>query len=73
MSSKSVKLVEFECRGCEFTEFKPDVVVLDDCANVVQGEFSCQGEERGTKFENIDLSELSWYDYDEKVLCSPTF
>jgi hypothetical protein len=28
MSNKVVKLIEFECRGCEFTEFNPDVRVF---------------------------------------------
>ena len=32
-----------------------------------QGQFTCQGEESGTQFKDIDLSELSWYDYDEKA------
>jgi len=55
MSGTSAKLIEFECRGCEFTEFDPD------------GQFTCAGEEKGTVFKDIDLSDLSWYDYDEKA------
>ncbi|BFZ62603.1 hypothetical protein YB2330_003704 [Saitoella coloradoensis] len=47
-------ILTFECRGCEFVEFKPD------------GEWVCQGEESGTKFEGVDLTE-DWYDYDEKA------
>ena len=34
---------------------------------ICKGDFACVGEGSGTKFENIDLSELSWYDYDEKA------
>ncbi|ODQ52098.1 DUF866-domain-containing protein [Saitoella complicata NRRL Y-17804] len=47
-------ILTFECRGCEFVEFKPD------------GEWVCEGEESGTKFEGVDLTE-DWYDYDEKA------
>jgi Eukaryotic protein of unknown function (DUF866) len=28
MSGTLAKLVEFECRGCEFTEFSPEVLLL---------------------------------------------
>lgn len=34
---------------------------------ICKGDFACVGEESGTKFESMDLSELSWYDYDEKA------
>jgi hypothetical protein len=30
MSGTSAKLIEFECRGCEFTEFDPDVFLFVD-------------------------------------------
>ncbi|KZF19460.1 DUF866-domain-containing protein [Xylona heveae TC161] len=49
------KVIEFDCRGLEFTDFKPD------------GEWVAQGLDSGTKFAGIDLSEGEWFDYDEKA------
>ncbi|KAF3921156.1 hypothetical protein ABW21_db0201838 [Orbilia brochopaga] len=48
-------IVELECRGLEFVEFKPD------------GEWLCEGVESNTKFTGVDLSEGEWFDYDEKA------
>ncbi|KAF2631879.1 hypothetical protein BU25DRAFT_331219 [Macroventuria anomochaeta] len=44
---KTKNILEFDCRGLEFVEFKAD--------------------ESGTKFENIELHEGEWFDYDEKA------
>ena len=52
---KMVNIIEIDCRGLEFIEFKPD------------GEWLADGLESGTKFDGIDLSEGEWYEYDEKV------
>ncbi|KAJ4296613.1 hypothetical protein N0V90_006660 [Kalmusia sp. IMI 367209] len=52
---KTVNILEFDCRGLEFTEFK------------AEGEFQATGAESGTKFASIDLSEGEWFDYDEKA------
>ncbi|KPI37001.1 uncharacterized protein AB675_6078 [Cyphellophora attinorum] len=52
---KTTKLIEIDCRGLEFTEFKPD------------GEWLAKGIDSGSKFEAIDLSEGEWFDYDEKA------
>jgi len=46
-------VIEFECRGCEFTEFR------------VEGEWAADGLTE-SKFDGIDLAE-DWYDYDEKT------
>ncbi|KAJ5587156.1 uncharacterized protein N7459_002921 [Penicillium hispanicum] len=51
---KSQKIIELDCRGLEFTEFKPD------------GEWEAKGTESSTPFTAIDLYEGAWYDYDEK-------
>ncbi|KAJ6113486.1 hypothetical protein N7523_006803 [Penicillium sp. IBT 18751x] len=48
------KIIEMDCRGLEFTEFKPD------------GEWEVKGAESNTPFSGIDLSDGEWYDYDEK-------
>lgn len=32
-----------------------------------QGEFEAMGNESGTKFTGVDLSEGEWFDYDEKA------
>ncbi|CAO2650288.1 Nn.00g015800.m01.CDS01 [Neocucurbitaria sp. VM-36] len=52
---KMVNILEFDCRGLEFTEFKAD------------GEFLATGAESGTKFSGIELYEGEWFDYDEKA------
>ncbi|KAK3203971.1 hypothetical protein GRF29_106g1241701 [Pseudopithomyces chartarum] len=52
---KTVNLLELDCRGLEFTEFK------------AEGEFEAKGAESVTKFTAIDLSEGEWFDYDEKA------
>ncbi|KAL4800330.1 hypothetical protein BDV19DRAFT_353869 [Aspergillus venezuelensis] len=52
---KGGKVIDLECRGLEFTEFKPD------------GEWEAKGLESNTPFTGIDLSEGEWYDYDEKA------
>ncbi|KAJ5242683.1 uncharacterized protein N7469_001010 [Penicillium citrinum] len=48
------KIIEMDCRGLEFVEFKPD------------GEWEAKGIESSTPFSGIDLLEGEWYDYDEK-------
>ncbi|KAL9065216.1 MAG: hypothetical protein Q9161_008374 [Pseudevernia consocians] len=48
-------IIEFDCRGLEFTEFKSD------------GEWQAKGLEWPTKFSGIDLQEGEWFDYDEKA------
>ncbi|KAJ0427131.1 hypothetical protein BJY00DRAFT_271731 [Aspergillus carlsbadensis] len=52
---KGQKIIEIECRGLEFTEFKAD------------GEWEAKGIESSTPFTGIDLLEGEWYDYDEKA------
>ncbi|THX20981.1 DUF866-domain-containing protein [Aureobasidium pullulans] len=52
---KSQKIIEIDCRGLEFVEFKPD------------GEWKVTGIDSNTKFDAIDLTEGDWYDYDEKA------
>ncbi|PMD35203.1 DUF866-domain-containing protein [Hyaloscypha variabilis F] len=49
------KILEFDCRGLEFTEFKPE------------GEWLATGIESASKFVAIDLTEGEWFDYDEKA------
>ncbi|KAI8634488.1 hypothetical protein F5Y19DRAFT_413620 [Xylariaceae sp. FL1651] len=48
-------IIEFDCRGLEFTAFSPE------------GEWLAEGIETGTKFEGVDLQEGEWFDYDEKA------
>ncbi|KAJ2902136.1 DUF866 domain-containing protein [Zalerion maritima] len=52
---KKVKIIELDCRGLEFTEFKPE------------GEWLAQGTDSGTKFTGIELTDGEWFDYDEKA------
>ncbi|KAH8429631.1 CXXC motif containing zinc binding protein [Aspergillus melleus] len=52
---KGQKVIDLDCRGLEFTEFKPD------------GEWEAKGIDSSMPFTAIDLSEGEWYDYDEKA------
>lgn len=67
------KIIEIDCRGLEFIEFKPDVSPLDICilflflTGTLQGEWEAKGVESSTPFTGIELSEGEWYDYDEKA------
>ncbi|KAM3717991.1 UPF0587 protein [Dirofilaria immitis] len=49
------ELIRFDCRGLEPTDFDP------------QSGWRAIGTESGTVFENIDLIEKEWVDYDEKA------
>ncbi|KAL8299984.1 hypothetical protein RB601_008306 [Gaeumannomyces tritici] len=53
--AKARKILEFDCRGLEFTEFQPE------------GDWMAEGAESGTKFTEIDLTEGEWFEYDEKA------
>lgn len=52
---KTINLLEFDCRGLEFTNFKPE------------GDWLAEGIDSGIKFTAIDLMEGEWFDYDEKA------
>ncbi|KAI0450395.1 hypothetical protein F5B21DRAFT_491106 [Xylaria acuta] len=52
---KQQTVIEFDCRGLEFTSFSPE------------GEWLAEGTESGTRFEGIELQEGEWFDYDEKA------
>ncbi|KAH7133241.1 hypothetical protein B0J13DRAFT_96689 [Dactylonectria estremocensis] len=52
---KSQKIIEFDCRGLEFTEFKPE------------GDWLADGLETSTRFTGVELVDGEWYDYDEKA------
>ncbi|KAK9381162.1 uncharacterized protein V2V93DRAFT_368495 [Kockiozyma suomiensis] len=55
-SGKLKNIIELETRGLEFLEFK------------VEGAWSCRSSENEkTKFEEIDLQEGEWFEYDEKA------
>jgi hypothetical protein len=53
--AKAQRILEFECRGCEFSDFKPE------------GNWEAKGIDSNTVFKDIDLSEGDWFDYDEKA------
>ncbi|RYP68963.1 hypothetical protein DL771_006385 [Monosporascus sp. 5C6A] len=52
---KGQTIIEFDCRGLEFTNFSPE------------GEWLADGVDSATKFQEIDLTEGEWFDYDEKA------
>lgn len=54
--AKQQSILEFDCRGLEFTHFSPE------------GEWLADATDSGTKFEGIDcLGEGEWFEYDEKA------
>ncbi|XP_062920305.1 CXXC motif containing zinc binding protein isoform X2 [Mobula hypostoma] len=54
-SEKFKTIVQFECRGLEPVDFQP------------QAGFTAEGTESGTQFDEINLLEKDWNDYDEKI------
>ncbi|KAK9462272.1 uncharacterized protein V1516DRAFT_674184 [Lipomyces oligophaga] len=54
-SGKWKPIVEFEVRGLEFTAFK------------VEGPWRCKSAVNNTVFDELDLQEDEWFDYDEKA------
>ncbi|CAG9938881.1 unnamed protein product [Clonostachys rosea f. rosea IK726] len=52
---KKQRIIEFDCRGLEFTEFHPE------------GEWLAEGIDSNTKFTAIELVDGEWFDYDEKA------
>lgn len=54
-SGQFAPLITIECRGLEFVGFNP------------QGIWKCKGAESETVFDEVDLSEGEWVDYDEKA------
>ncbi|EIM92592.1 DUF866-domain-containing protein [Stereum hirsutum FP-91666 SS1] len=48
-------LITVDCRGLEFTGFDP------------RGTWKCIGAESRTVFNEVDLEEGEWFDYDEKA------
>lgn len=47
-------IVAFDCRGVSVTDFSP------------RNGFKCYGVESNTLFEDVNLEEKEWVDYDEK-------
>ncbi|GAA6041718.1 hypothetical protein JCM8097_003098 [Rhodosporidiobolus ruineniae] len=52
---KYATIAVVECRGCEVTAFDP------------KGTWTCKGAESGTVFDEVELEEGEWTDYDEKA------
>ena len=70
--AKAKKIIEMDCRGLEFTDFKPDVSLFQapfSCVliEIIRASGKSVGLESGTKFTGIDLIEGEWFDYDEKA------
>jgi len=53
-SGKFAPLLVLDCRGLEFTNFDP------------RGIWKCIGSESGMAFNEVDMEEREWTDYDEK-------
>ncbi|EEQ38832.1 hypothetical protein EJF18_30327 [Clavispora lusitaniae] len=52
-SGEWAKLLSIDARGIDFVEFIPD------------GKWKCAAAESSTKFEEVDLEDKEWYDYDD--------
>jgi len=53
-SNKFKSIVSFDCRGLSIIDFSP------------RNGFKCCGIESNTKFEDVNLEEKEWVDYDER-------
>ncbi|GAA5812537.1 hypothetical protein MFLAVUS_005993 [Mucor flavus] len=53
-NGKFQQIAQFDCRGLELVDFQP------------RESWTCKGTESGTVFEEIDLCEGEWAEYDEK-------
>ncbi|KAK8026103.1 hypothetical protein PG990_003926 [Apiospora arundinis] len=53
--AKRQEIIQFDCRGLEFTKFHPE------------GQWLADGIDSNTKFEEVELEEGEWFDYDEKA------
>lgn len=49
------KILEIDARGIEFDEF------------LAEGRWKCKGAETTSQFDEVDLEDAEWYDYDEKA------
>lgn len=54
-NDKFVTIVTIECRGLETVDFEPRMG------------WKAKGAESGTVFDEVDLSDGEWVEYDEKV------
>ncbi|KAG9295862.1 hypothetical protein G9A89_006601 [Geosiphon pyriformis] len=54
-SGQFAKIVTIECRGLEFIDFEP------------RSDFKAKGIDSGTLFNDVDLTDGYWADYDEKA------
>lgn len=54
-SGKWATILEIDSRGMELKKFIPD------------GRFQCTGADSGTRFDDVDLEDSEWYDYDDKA------
>ncbi|EFW18313.1 hypothetical protein CPSG_04999 [Coccidioides posadasii str. Silveira] len=66
-SQAQQQIIQFDCRGLEFTEFIPDILIWQTVSAAFQGEWQAKGAESNYPFTGIDLQEGEWYDYDEKA------
>ena len=70
MAGKAINIVEIDCRGLEFVDFKAEVrPAYTDVRYLrgAKGEWTAKGAESPTRFTGIDLQEGEWFDYDEKT------
>jgi hypothetical protein len=74
-SNKFQQMALFDCRGVDMVDFSARVSI--ECTKTggkkwtdlcfMQDGWVAKGAESGTPFEDIDLTEGEWVEYDEKV------
>ena len=65
-ANKFVTIVVFDCRGIEPIDFDPRIGWVATGYKVATEDDDTEDQETGTCFNEIDLSEKEWADFDEK-------
>ena len=65
-ANKFVTIIAFDCRGLEPIEFDPRMGWIANGFKVAEEDDDTEDQETGTTFNDIDLSEKEWADFDEK-------
>ena len=65
-ANKFVTLVAFDCRGIEPIDYDPRIGWFAHGYKIATGEDDSEERETGTIFNEIDLSDKEWADFDEK-------
>ena len=79
--NKAAQILQLDCRGLELLAFKPEVNLSPLCSRPTaqigfadadhilyeQGQWTAKGTDSGKIFDEVELDEGEWYDYDDKA------